>query len=574
MKRRVRPWAVILGLTSAVAGCDYSAPPPPLPATGPYVSPTSAEPSKEGAESPTPVAQDNADPAMKPVILESVINLIQTAALKPGGDNFKQATVKLNNYFEGTPPGAYLLSSPSREFLLKHMPKEALRLFERTSFEMSDARHLEDCMLYHGIATRVAGTGDDLTRVRRVFDWMIRQVQLVPAQSLAAPGIGQAQARPYDVLVRGMATEGGGAWSERGWLFVALCRQLGIDVGILTYTPEGQSEPTPWICAALLDGKLYLFDARIGLAIPGPDGTGVATLEDALADPVVLGRLDLPGQSAYQVTAAALAKSPSKIGILIDSSPGYLSPRMLLLQESLVGKNRTVLHRDPADQRDQFVKALGSHAGDVSLWTLPIMVENRLFSDPKFVEAAQRALFLYRPEFPLIYARIKQLRGELAEATVEYMNLRFADNPVLMDKKTPMPRDIQEALDHHATYFLALCHLERGDPTNADLFFRQTLRLTPAPGPRQPYFYMFRWGAQANLGHLHRARGNSAQAIAYYAEDDPTAEHHGNLYLARELVWRDPMASPPVPLPPPPPAPPEPSMAPPSNPLAPPPAGP
>ena len=62
---------------------------------------------------------------------------------------------------------------------------------------MPDARHVEDCMLYQGIAARVAGPGDDLTRVRRVFDWMVRQVQLVPVGSLGSQGLQQAYARPY-----------------------------------------------------------------------------------------------------------------------------------------------------------------------------------------------------------------------------------------------------------------------------------------------------------------------------------------------------------------------------------------
>ena len=80
---------------------------------------------------------------------------------------------------------------------------------------------------------------------------------------------------------------------------MSLCRQLGIDVGLLFYTPPGQKLPNPWVCAALIEGKLYLFDPRIGLPIPGRDGTGVATLDDALADPMVLDRLDLPGQSSF-----------------------------------------------------------------------------------------------------------------------------------------------------------------------------------------------------------------------------------------------------------------------------------
>jgi hypothetical protein len=351
-----------------------------------------------------------------------------------------------------------------------------------------------------------------------------------------------------------MATEAEGFWAERGWLFMSLCRQIGIDVGLITYTPPEAKRPVGWVCAALIDGKLYLFDARTGLEIPGPSDEGVATLDEAINQPVVLDRLDLPGQSSFSTTSALLAGSPSKVGIWIDSSPGYLSPRMLLLQRSLVGKDRTILYRDPADQRDRFVEALGPHAGKVTLWELPIQVQMLLFHDPAFVEASQRALFLFQSQFPLIYARVKQLKGETPEAIQEYVDMRLLDNAMLMDRKTPMPRDVQQAVDIYATYFLALCHLDRDDPERAASFFEMTLKLLPEYGPGSPYYNMLRWGAESNLGRLEEARGHASRALAYYTERKPTPQYHGDLVRARELVWQDPTGAVPATLPPAPPA--------------------
>ena len=100
------------------------------------------------------------------------------------------------------------------------------------------------------------------------------------------------------------------------------------------------------MCAALIDDKAYLFDARLGLAIPGPGGEGVATLEQALADPAILERMNLPGLAPYGTSRASLLGSPTKIGILIDSSQGYFSPKMKLLQAELAGSHRTILYRD------------------------------------------------------------------------------------------------------------------------------------------------------------------------------------------------------------------------------------
>ncbi len=183
---------------------------------------------------------------------------------------------------------------------------------------------------------------------------------------------------------------------------------------------------------------------------------------------------------------------------------------------------------------------------------LPWRVDRLLFSNPEFVQATQQSLRFFDAQLPLIYARINQLRGEYPEAIQEYMGFSFVEQPTLMDKKTPMPPMAQQAIDIYATYYLALCHLDQNHPKQAEFFFKKTLRLLPEYGPGQPYFTMFRWGAQANLARLSEAHGDLDLAIAYYARRDLTTQQHGNLLRARDLVWRDPMAPPPAPLPPPP----------------------
>jgi hypothetical protein len=530
--------------------------PGPAKVENPSLGPDTGLGTGSGAGNPAATAAATSAPGeelgvRKAAILDSVIKLIQSAAVTPGGDSFGNATKNLNQYFAGTPASAYALPAAAREFLQVQLPKQRVDELESPTWAMADARHLEDCMMYQGIATRIAGvSGDDLTRVRRVFDWMVKQIQLVPPESLGSPDLKQAQARPYDVLLRGMATESGGVWSERGWLFISLCRQLGLDAGLVTYTPRTLNAPVVWCVAVLIDDTPYLFDPRVGLPIPGARGEGVATLEEALADPAVVDRMDLPGQMPYFTNRAALLASPSKIGIMIDSASRYASPRMKLLQESLAGKNATVLYRDPAEQRDHWAKALGMRLGKVSLWELPLSVETMLFTNPQFVQSTQRALVLFRPEFPLLYARMKQLRGEIPEAIEDFVNMRFKPNATLMDGKTPMPPEAQKALDVYATYFLGMCQLDRNDPDQAERFFKRTLLLLPEPGKGQPFYTFFRWGAQTNLARLKEAKGDISGAIAYYSAIEPTSQRHGNLLRARELLWLDPTAPCPAPLPP------------------------
>ncbi len=572
-----------MGLTVAGAvgaGCNYAPPKPPIPPRSVLSGPL---PNQSGRPTVSNVVDDpnsekpntELDPETvkrREVILANVIKLMRDAYKNPGGHNFEHATENLNELFEqGTTPADYAPTPDSRDFLLRKIyelskqdPTPIVKSLSSPKFAIRDARHIEDCMLYHAVATRIAGEGDDLTRVRRIFDWMVRNVQLVPAESLSGPGMSQAQARPADVLFRGMATENG-SWSERGWLFMSLCRQIGVDAGILTFSPRRPMTMTAanaapplvsWIMAAIVDDKPYLFDQRIGLEIPSVDGSGVATLNDVAAHPEILERLDLPGQSNLGVTASDIAGSPTKIGVLLDSSIGYLSPRMRLLQGQLRGEYRTILFRDPAEQAKHFAKALGPRYGGSFLWSLPIQVEDLLFSNPDFVAATQASLRFFDNKYPLLYARTMQLRGELVDSTNRYLTLRFAEKPVTADgKEDPIPPEVQKALDIYATYFLAQIALDRGNTDLAEYTYRKMLDLVPEPGPGRYFFYMLRWGALNNLGRICEAKGDLAGAIAFYTEGDSTngmvtPQRHGNLLRARQLVWNNPLSEPTAPLPP------------------------
>jgi hypothetical protein len=563
--------AALLGFTSAalaiVAGCSYQAPVKTASSQGTY-TPGAAISKTVGKAGPA----GRRDSIQRAAILESSIELIKGAALKPGGDNFRLATQKLNQFFEGTPPAEYVVRNEVLRFLSRQLPRKMMETVQSSKWsETRDARHLEDCMLYNDVASRVAGSGEDLARVRRVFDWIMEQVQLVPAGSLGTPGLPQVYARPYDVLFRGMGTESQGPWAERSWTFMVLCRQLGVDVGLLTLTrgnaveplipktgdplspfapPRETIPPQTWICAALIDGEAYLFDARAGMPVPGPGGEGVATLRQALDDPAILEAMNLPGLSPYDVSRATLLGSATKLGVLIDSSQGYFTPKMRLLQGELAGKNRTILYHDPAVQAAHFAEVMGDRLGSVSFWTVPLEVETLLFTDPQFVAATQQSLLFFRGEMPLIYARLKQLRGDLAEAVSDYVGFRFSETQAFVtNKDQAIPEMIQQGLDAYATYYLALAHLERKDLRQAELMFTKTLELLPEPSSQAPPYFMFRWGAHANLGRIHEARGDLSRAVAHYTAADPTMQHHGNLLRARHLVWDDPMQAVPDPLP-------------------------
>ena len=112
---------------------------------------------------------------------------------------------------------------------------------------------------------------DDVARATALFDWIVRNVQL-DADSAALPY------RPWEVLINGHGTA-----EQRAWVFALMARQLGLDVVVLEVpdaNPPAAGKSKFWLPALLSDGKLYLFDTRLGLPIPGKDGQGVATLAD------------------------------------------------------------------------------------------------------------------------------------------------------------------------------------------------------------------------------------------------------------------------------------------------------
>lgn len=132
--------------------------------------------------------------------------------------------------------------------------------------------------------------------------------------------------------------------------------------------------------------------------------------------------------------------------------------------------------------------------GEVKLWSVPIQVEVQLFTRPEFVQSTMQTLMLFRPEFPLVYARIKQLRGDLTGAIREYVSFRLAENvPSVIDKKKTIPKEIQEGLNVYATLYLGLAHLERNDLANAEPMFSRLVAMLPEPGPNRPILNMFRW---------------------------------------------------------------------------------
>ena len=110
------------------------------------------------------------------------------------------------------------------------------------------------------------------------------------------------------------------------------------------------------------------------------------------------------------------------------------------------------------------------------------------------------------------------------------------------NKKQAIPKEVQDGLDVYATYYLALAHLERNNLDQAELMFQKTLELLPEPGPRQPYYTMFRRGANANLGRIYETKNDLARAIdsLHAGRSDPAIR--GQPAPRTRTSLRDPIA--------------------------------
>lgn len=223
-----------------------------------------------------------------------------------------------------------------------------------------------------------------LVSALKLFDWTTRNVQLdpllpQPKDITAGPGGDQ---RPVSAAQRGEAGPGytlhawqvllyghGDAW-QRSRVFIQLARQAGIDAVMLAAEdtgPAGRHEPL--FAAALVGGKLYLFDAELGLPIPGPDNRPIAALADVQSAPELLRKLDVEetGQTLKYRHGAEDVKS---IVALIDADPPALSLRMRLAEQNLSGNDKQVLTVSPVAIASRVQKCPGVKTARI--WTVPM----------------------------------------------------------------------------------------------------------------------------------------------------------------------------------------------------------
>jgi hypothetical protein len=420
---------------------------------------------------------------------------------------------------------------------------------------------------------------EKLAKADRLFDWTVRNIQLDPLSPSPKPPVATADANEqqrnwaslpaplrgepgpgYQNPVRKTLLTGhGDAW-ERGRVFILLCREAGIDAVMLGLRDEETIGTRPWVAAVLLDKQLYLFDPALGLPIPGPELTGIATLQQAVAQPGLLEQLNVTDGPSYGVQQEQL----TEIVALIDAAPEALSKRMMLAEAALHGSRHLALTCRPSQLEQRLQEC--QHIDHASLWRVPFeavmfqaVMAEQFQSNPGLQWAYRREMSILLPQRPLASARNLQLQGEfenddqVAGARTLYLSLRTPDRAIdLLQTSHAMrqsigladelPENIEQRnamLDfighvtrrtkQNATYWLALSYLEAGKVAAArEWLADRTLPATP-PTP---------WtaGATFNLARIYQHEGNAAKAAELFRANPDFPQHHGNLLRAQWLA--------------------------------------
>lgn len=258
-----------------------------------------------------------------------------------------------------------------------------------SAFTLLDGQHLELCFLLRDAADSLAVEapgvkepaypvdlawheswppgldGVALRQATAAFAWAVRQVPVFEAGEPA-----EGLLPPQYALRRSS-----GSVLERAAVFLGLLDQLGVPGCLLAQPGSTPEKPVPWACGVVVGRDIYLFDPRLGLPLPGPDGKAIATLAAARAKPEVLAQLTADESHRYDVSAEQARKAEVYLACPLSA----LAPRMryveaVLQDQELKGPIVKVrLGQDPAQLLARLNEALAAAGSgerpQVRAWT-------------------------------------------------------------------------------------------------------------------------------------------------------------------------------------------------------------
>jgi hypothetical protein len=520
--------AVAIGACVALAGCGGRARRP------------------EAVANPAPArGSQSATRAMREQLLAGMVSILDSLDRYDEARAGEQVFDRLVQWNHAAEPAA---GEPTASLPLDSLPSEALAagqpIMDRSGFDFpGDVMAIRDrCWLAAVARTARGAAADELTVAENLFGWTVRSLALVSdppmVPSDSVPGSRWFQ--PGEILLAGRASP-----AQRAWVFLELLRQAGLD-GVMLATPGASGgPPRPWVPAAIVAGEAYLFEPTYGMPIPGPGGTGVATLRQAASDAAILAALSLPDRR-YPVQAEALADG---VVVLVAADPWNLAGRMAQLDSELAPTRGVRIAADAAAVagRAAQVVATGGKPADVArgLWAFPWETVARrplagaalaeelgpleaAVPDPQRGGAGFRALFA---------GRVREFRGDFdgpGGAKAAYLAARVSRREM-----TSALAGIPEAqaaaitsrlvrMKEDATYWLGLLMLAEGqDEAAVDYLQRMTLDASPDS----------RWtdAARINLAAAIAKLGKPSEAAALLRADG-SPQRFGSRLVADRLA--------------------------------------
>jgi tetratricopeptide (TPR) repeat protein len=378
-------------------------------------------------------------------------------------------------------------------------------------FTSEDGKFLRELVWLREAARHAVGNETDVRRrAELLFDWTTRNLQLIPADK---PGDERLPYLPWHLLLLGRGTS-----LDRGWLFLQLARQQGLDVVLLS---AAESKPDPLqatVWPALLDGgQLYVFDSRLGTPLPAKDDKAIATLAAIRENDALLRALDI-GDRKYPLTAAEAAK----LTAYVDTSSQFLSPKFARLGRLLSGESKLVLDVDQDALVADLKKCPG--VGEVKPWPL---------RDERFAAGREKAAYdqllvkllpfrtlvldsgSRRMPSPLWTPRVRQIVGNYGEAggTEAPLTRLFQDARPSEAELQNLRSDAEMwsyayRVKQNATYWLALVSYDSKHYDTAVQYLQLVLKDEANGG--------WTTGARYNLGRCYEAAGKKSDAITAY----------------------------------------------------------
>jgi hypothetical protein len=285
----------------------------------------------------------------------SVTEMLRQGADAEAWRNYVQS---INHYLAAHPnaPPRHP-NQDEKELFANHtsLDKGELDELDSLTFTPLDAHYLDLAFLLRDAAGGLEGL-EPLDRVKNGFEWVIRQVRLQKGEGITVP--------PVLVLRRGWGTA-----RERDLVFLALLDQLGIDGCMVALRPE-QGQLHDWVPGALIEKDIYLFDTRLGLPLPGPDGKGIATLDQVRKGLDIRQLLKVEDKYPYDVSPESARRAEVRVAFSLSS----LAPRMEFLQNFLAASEKINLWVDPVARFKRFQAA----EGPVRVWSSATDVDNAL----------------------------------------------------------------------------------------------------------------------------------------------------------------------------------------------------